>query len=384
MRSAPRRLGLLPLLFLLLPLLLGGCLTPSEAADHPVVQARAVGLHPEREGVRETGLLRLEAGFALSSSDPRFGGLSGLWLEPGGRTLIAVSDRGVAWSVELEHDEADRLVGFGRWRAAELAQLPEDVGRDAEALTGDGQGGLVVAYEGRHRLRRYPQGDLAATPVALPVPDALALRPGNAGIEALATLDDGSLLALSEGLRDGRGLLGWRIGEAGAEPLHYVPAPDFVPTGADRAGDVLYVVERRFSWLGGFGTRIAALPAEQARAGAVFEGAELARLERPLISDNFEGIAARPAADGRVLLYVLSDDNFIPLQRTLLLQFSLPRDRSPFEEVGQRERQVRDEDDEAERHHERDQERPALAQELAHGRAGDRAGHEHQHPDRGG
>jgi hypothetical protein len=39
--------------------------------------------------------------------------------------------------------------------------------------------------------------------------------------------------------------------------------------------------------------------------------------------DNFEGIAARRGSDGGVLLYLVSDDNFLGLQRTLLLQFSL-------------------------------------------------------------
>jgi hypothetical protein len=32
----------------------------------------------------------------------------------------------------------------------------------------------------------------------------------------------------------------------------------------------------------------------------------------------------RRGGDGRVLLYLVSDDNFFALQRTLLLQFSLP------------------------------------------------------------
>jgi hypothetical protein len=31
----------------------------------------------------------------------------------------------------------------------------------------------------------------------------------------------------------------------------------------------------------------------------------------------------RHGADGRTLIYLVADDNFLPLQRTLLLQFSL-------------------------------------------------------------
>jgi len=42
-----------------------------------------------------------------------------------------------------------------------------------------------------------------------------------------------------------------------------------------------------------------------------------------LTIDNFEGIAARRLSDGRVRLYVISDDNFSGRQRTLLMVFDV-------------------------------------------------------------
>ena len=39
--------------------------------------------------------------------------------------------------------------------------------------------------------------------------------------------------------------------------------------------------------------------------------------------DNMEGLAVRQDADGRVFAYLVSDDNFNPLQRTLLFMFEL-------------------------------------------------------------
>ena len=103
---------------------------------------------------------------------------------------------------------------------------------------------------------------------------------------------------------------GWRAG--------------FVPTGADWLDDTIYLLERRFSLLdGGFASRLVALDLEQIRQGGPLAGHVLAQLGRPAISENFEGIAARRGADGRTLLYLVSDDNFLVLQRTLLLQFSL-------------------------------------------------------------
>jgi hypothetical protein len=338
----PLRPFLLPILrsLLLLPVAMAGtgCLGPSEAADGSVVHASPVDLKAEGgQGASGLGSLRFLAGFALTSSDARFGGLSGLWLAQGGDLMLAVSDRGTLWRAELVHDASGRLVGMGGWQPLVLARLDGDRGGDAEELAGDGRGGLVVAYEGTHRLRRFDLDDLAAAPVALPVPEALAADPGNSGMEAVVGLADGSLLALSEGLsaEDG-GALGWLIGDAGIEPLSYVAARGFVPTGADRQGEGLYVIERRFSWLGGFGSRIVRLSVDEVGPGAALRGEELARLERPSVSDNFEAIAARASPDGGTLLYVLSDDNFNPLQQTLLLQFSLdpPSARAAGERVG--------------------------------------------------
>jgi hypothetical protein len=44
----------------------------------------------------------------------------------------------------------------------------------------------------------------------------------------------------------------------------------------------------------------------------------------PLVTmDNFEGVAARRMPDGRVRLYIVSDDNFSASQRTLLMIFEV-------------------------------------------------------------
>ena len=49
----------------------------------------------------------------------------------------------------------------------------------------------------------------------------------------------------------------------------------------------------------------------------------LAEMAWPLNIDNFEGLAVRTDAEGRTLVYILSDDNFNLLQRTLLMMFVL-------------------------------------------------------------
>jgi hypothetical protein len=52
---------------------------------------------------------------------------------------------------------------------------------------------------------------------------------------------------------------------------------------------------------------------------------ELARLAAPYAVDNLEGISVTAGPRGETLLWILSDDNFNPLQRNMLLLFELEK-----------------------------------------------------------
>jgi hypothetical protein len=307
-------------------LLLAGCQTSAGAEGPPEVRASPFSLPPQASESPDFGGLTFRAGFVLASGDPRFGGLSGLWIAPDGERLIAASDRGTLWLADLEHAGDGTLIGVAGWRAIEPAALPGDPTgrrRDAEALAAVGED-LVIAYEGAHRLRRVPRETLVSGAAPLPVPAALS-KSHNRGIEALVGLNGGALLAIAEGVRTPSGdRAAWLIDHDRTAPLAYAPAAGFVPTGADRLDDTIYVLERCFSLLGGLEARVVALDAADVASGARLVGRELAVLGPPALSENFEGIAARRAPDGGVLLYLLADDNFLLLLQSLLLQFSLP------------------------------------------------------------
>jgi hypothetical protein len=310
-------------------LLLAGC-QPSRGADvGPSVRASPMA-PAEAEQLSRVGRLELRAGFLLGSPDPGFGGLSGLWLAPDGGRLIAVSDRGSLWQAELAHADDGTLLGFDAWRAIEPATAQGDPAggqRDAEALAALGDD-LAIAYEGAHRLRRVPRAAPDAGAAALPTPSELA-ELHNRGIEALVGLEDGALLAIAEGVRRPSGdRAAWLIRDGRIAALSYAPAAGFVPTGADRLDDTIYVLERRLS-LAGLLARVVALDAGEIAPGARLVGRELAVLGPPALSENFEGIAARRGPDGSVLLYLLADDNFMALMRTVLLQFAVSPQRAP-------------------------------------------------------
>ena len=124
---------------------------------------------------------------------------------------------------------------------------------------------------------------------------------------------------------------GWRIaGEAGgvwdcatagcrvvtAPPAEPIPDSEYRVTGMDRdpGGDGFWVVERRFRPPVDVRARVRRMAADGTSGPALVE------LSLPSTVDNFEGIAAVRYGDG-VRLYILSDDNANPRQRTLLLAF---------------------------------------------------------------
>ncbi len=329
----------------LLPVLLAAPLAAPALAAPLEIAARAVALHAENPDREKVGALRFRGGLELTSDDARFGGLSALLISEDGARLTAVTDRG-HWLTARLIAGAD---GTPRALAeAEIGALHGPGGRhlrgkrdtDSEGLTRLADGALVVGFERDHRLWRYPAGDnpltgrpltgrpLAGHPEAVPVPAPLAAKlaalRSNNGIEALATLADGALLAIAEG-RSGKATSPAFLWRGGVwSELVYPRVPGFRPTGATTlpGGDLL-VIERSFNLFDGVAIRLQRIAAAMVRPGATLNGTTLAVLRRPLTLDNMEGVAARRNAAGETLIYLISDDNFHPLQRTLLLVFAL-------------------------------------------------------------
>jgi hypothetical protein len=302
-------------------------LAPVASARPVDVSVTPIPLDPADLTRVHVGRLAYMAGLHLRSDDPAFGGLSGLVVE--GDRAIMVSDKGRWVLARLRHDATGQLNGLYQVEIGALldaAGRPVQGGRDdAEAVARLADGRLLVSFERRHRLWAYAPGTdpLNARPAALPVPRDLARADSNGGLEAVVEMAPGQRLALSESLRHDSGdLVGWYLAGRGVAEVRYATDGAFVPTDLARlpSGDLL-VLERRFSLLGGVAGQVRLIPYAQLGQKRL-EPLPVARLEPPLAVDNMEGIAA-VERDGEVLVYILSDDNFSALQRTLLLQFRL-------------------------------------------------------------
>jgi hypothetical protein len=87
-------------------------------------------------------------------------------------------------------------------------------------------------------------------------------------------------------------------------------------------GDLL-ILERKFSWLEGVGIRIRRIELGSLAPGALVDGPAIFNADLGQEVDNMEGIDVHVTEEGETVLTMISDDNFSPIQRTLLLQFTL-------------------------------------------------------------
>ena len=278
------------------------------------------------------GPLTYLGGIRLRSQNRLFGGLSGLEIMDGGRSIVAVSDRGFWFSADIAFGDGGRPLALvnadlTRIRGQDGTMLGRRYLQDAEALARDGDD-FLVAFEGFHRIRRYPVGlgpEAAATAIT-GIP-GIGDMPSNGGIEALAVLGPGRLLAISEDGRTSEGdLQGWIVDGDNRYSVSYVTEGSFKPTDLALlpSGDLL-VLERRFSALGGFGARLRLVDKENIRPGERLTAREIVRFRTPLV-DNLEGLAVTQSG-GRTLVYIVSDDNFSTFQRNLLLLFELDEEK---------------------------------------------------------
>lgn len=279
------------------------------------IDATPVPLNPRDPSQTTLGDFTYAGGLALTSRQTdRLHGLSDIEVA-GTDRLTAVGDSGALLDARLVLDGTGRLVGVVDAHLSLLTgedgkPLSDKADADAEGLGVLANGDRLVSFERRDRIWLYP----AAGGPPRPVPMPEVSFPPNGGMEALGA-----------------------DREAG---------PDAYVVGAEVSGDT-WICRLSTPCIKGptvdkpqeFGlVAIKRLPPMQTayllRAFDLKRGIRsLLRIVRseevvarmdlipPMTVDNYEGLAVVPRPDGTVRLYLLSDDNALASQRTLLLAF---------------------------------------------------------------
>jgi hypothetical protein len=292
----------------------------------PVVEARPVLLDPADPARRRVGALTYLGGWVLSGRDGRFGGWS--TLKVSGDRVVSVSDAGAVLHLHLANG---RVLSSS---VDDLSAGPADgqgkANRDVESMTWAPDGSAVwLGFEHANAIWRYDRGFRATGHVA---PKAMEDWPSNSGPEAMVRLRNGRFLIFSEDhwLKGGGKealLFASDPVEGRRAPLRfaYQPPAGYLPTDAAELPDGRVVLlNRRVSLLDGFSAVVTLVDPRAIVAGKILVPVELARLAPPLTVDNMEGLSVT-VENGRPVLWLISDDNFMAFERTLLLKFRLDR-----------------------------------------------------------
>jgi hypothetical protein len=312
-------------------------LRTSAAPTHITVDAAPIASFDNRDPTRvRFGALEFRGGIVLTSGYKAFGGISALHMEADGAHFLAVTDNGSWLKARVVYDQG-KPAGIAD---AEMAPALGSDGtplaahgwHDLESLAAAGNGEFYVGIERVERIERFDlrKGGLEArgTPVKVP-PDFKTFK-YNKSLECLAVPPAGSphagdLIAVTERSLDAQG-------NHRAFILHGDHVERFSVKRSDDfdisdcavlpPGDLL-LLERSFSFTAGVGMRLRRIPLAEIKDGGLVDGAALATADMAYQIDNMEGIGVHRTAEGETVLTLVSDDNFSPIQRTLLLQFTL-------------------------------------------------------------
>jgi hypothetical protein len=285
------------------------------------------------------GALEFRGGLVLSSKYKAFGGFSELHIEPDGSHFISASDRGVWLRGRIVYRDG-KPTGIAD---AEMAPMLGPDGKplmarnwfDSESLTyRDGM--LYVGFERVEKIVRfnYHRDGLAARGEPIPVPPDFKTLQNNQSLECLAAppkgspLSDKLIVVTEQSLDEAGNMRSFLLDGDDAARFSVKRHDDFdVSDCVAMPPNDLLLLERRFALLhGGLSMRIRRVPLSDIKPGAVVDGTKLIEADLGYQIDNMEGIGLHRNASGETIVTLISDDNFLPFQRTLLLQFALVGD----------------------------------------------------------
>jgi hypothetical protein len=281
------------------------------------------------------GPFNWRGGLELTSSNTKFGGLSGLMMAKDCTSMVAVSDAGRWISADVDYT-GDTLSGLS---AANINPILDSAGKpplrkalsDAEALAAGPNGMTIVGFESKTRVGFY---DLASKGFKakfqkLNPPREIANGPGNGELESVGYFNAGPLkgnyIAIAEKNLDANGNAKawvWNARRSTAFSIHQLENYNITDIAVLQDGDIL-ILQRSFNLTSLPGAAITRLSASSIAKGKTAKPDTLFEARVPFYAiDNMEGITVCERG-GETRVTLVSDNNFNgDLQRTLLLQFS--------------------------------------------------------------
>ncbi len=324
-------------------LMIFGASTKLKNAEQPVANPIEIKLSSKPIGPLEGEIVDLNVSqlkymgaIIIDGTHPAFGGFSDLIVSDSRDSFLTITDMGFWLRGKLLYSKKGQLIGVST--EAELGQLLNLKGEtfaikynaDAEALSRAPGSGYLVAYERVHRINHYNSGkelDLSGPPTKVSLPQGMDKLSNNGGIESLLLLPNDRLLAIAEGDNIfGSNSFAAIKNDGNWINLEYERVPDFRPTSAANLPNRnILTLERSYTGPGSLQIRLCVINNPPLKSGSKLIPKELLRIPKSLPLDNFEGLDTVTNEDGRTFIYIISDDNFSPLQQTILMMFELKK-----------------------------------------------------------
>ncbi|WND03639.1 esterase-like activity of phytase family protein [Temperatibacter marinus] len=288
-------------------------------------------LNPDNPEQAQFGSLSLNWAKRLETTDPEFGGVSGLSLIEATNQIVSfrsITDTGYVFSLHVSEPRQGDMMSISHFRPV-LNRGEEKGDSDSEAVIVMPFGFDLITYERNHRIM---VGD-----IRLKNPPRIDLLPLNGGIESadISPLTK-RLTLLAEDPREGEEYIPLWISRMPLDegrvdltydeykynsPEGYKPTDiTFLPDGS------MLILHRRWTPLEGTSAKITHVPVTQLQKpeGSLIQSILLADLSKEMAVDNFEGLEVIEG-EGFYTLFIISDDNFRDAQETLLLSFRLDK-----------------------------------------------------------
>lgn len=265
------------------------------------------------------------AAFHWQSADPLFGGFSAIDVAPDGSNFITINDRSAYVLADVTRDDIGRII---RINAKPQKRLRDKAGRlyspyrgDTEGLAIADDGTIFVSFEQYARVTKFLT--LVSRGSLLPMPEMFKALPNNAALEALAIDADGTLFAVAErpiGRATSFPVYRYKFG-MWDQPFTLPRSGKFLAVAADIGPDGrFYLLERQFHGFSGFASRVrrfALGPNDPISEEILFQ-------TNPGQHDNLEGLSVWRDKSGSLRLTMISDNNFLFLQRTEIVEYRVP------------------------------------------------------------
>ncbi len=254
---------------------------------------------------------------------PWFGGFSAIDLAPDGLSFVALTDQGSLIRARMERDK-DKIATVhlqSRHKLRDQNNAPlEGRSSDAEGVVLRPDGGVCVSFEFTNQTwcMRSPK-DLPQ--VFPPHPDFRKLHP-NRSLEALAIDPQGRLVVIPESTKPrNRPFRVYRLEQGTWHQAFTLPRMGgFLPVGADFGPDGrLYLLEREASIIG-FRARVRSWDIQGRHPTDERHHLETFYMRH----GNLEGLSVWQDAEGRIRLTMVSDNNFLDILRTEIVEYAIP------------------------------------------------------------